>query len=666
MTFLLYWFLYLFKGAFARLQANLEKPSTPASAIYSEKYEAFRIQRSLKEHGVLPSELRSNEQLQKYGLDKSLTEPPKVLPKPSRGTVESKRGAFSKNRADTMPAPSTVIEEPSPQKNDMRYSSLDDSSIVTSKEGFTKQTLNTEDNKEFSAEIKSEVTAMQDVIARKKNEIVKGQRHLNETIEELERIKFELDSNKIAAFVEGDENDNIRNQTISEVIDVQPDNSYEKAPHAPADASAESCKKSILIENELVIEPTDSFELLSSESNKPSTELEDSPAKSVESAEQIDLSKVDDNPSTKTYEIQPETEFVNSVKEPFEVIDEPVKSIDLLNETDNLVSDLIESSGIIKPALQLFESSTEQVKSELLEESVVKPSSPIEFSDRIETVTQSIFSTHQENKSLSNENELEANTTYLPSDSVSEPNYITNLTQDSQELHESFVSEKILQENFSSHNADQELQEGKSHEITSSENNVQQTTGHSTGEESVTVAEIDVIAEKPFVLETQLFSTSSENAVQELTGHSTGEESATVAKIDVIAEKPFVLETLLLSTSSENTAQESTGHSTGEESVTAAEIGVLAEKSNELTEGLSPDHAETNVQLFTESNSFKSYTQEVTEYLDNTEQDTGAKEEHVSLCKNDLEDEIDGAAKIAINIEDVNNNTSAYTFDTAL
>ena len=620
----------------------------------------------MKEHGVLPSELRSNEQLQKYGLDKSLAEPPKVLPKPSRGTVESKRGAFSKNRADTMPAPSTVIEEPSPQKNDMRYSSLDDSSIVTSKEGFTKQTLNTEDNKELSAEIKSEVTAMQDVIARKKNEIVKGQRHLNETIEELERIKFDLDSNKIAAFVEGDENDNIHHQTISEVIDVQPDNSYEKAPHAPVDSSAESCKKSILIENELVIEPTDSSELLSSESNKPSTELEDSPAKSVESAEQIELSKVDDNPSTKTYEIQPETEFVNSVKEPFEVIDEPVKSIDLLNETDNLVSDLTESSGVIKPTLQLFESSTEQVKSELLEESVVKPLSPIEFSDRIETVTQSIFSTHQENKSLSNENELEANTTYLPSDSVSEPNYITNLTQGSQELHESFVSEKILQENFSSHNADQELQEGKSFEITSSENNVQQTTGHSTGEESVTVAEIDVIAEKPFVLETLLLSTSSENSVQESAGHSTGEESVTVAEIDVIAEKPFVLETLLLSTSSENSVQESAGYSTGEESVTAAEIGVLAEKSNELTEGLSPDHAETNVQLFTESNSFKSYTQEVTEYLDNTEQDTGAKEEHVLLCRNDLEDEIDGAAKIAINIEDVNNNTSAYTFDTAL
>ncbi|XP_057296031.1 neurobeachin-like [Hydractinia symbiolongicarpus] len=88
-------------GAFARLQASVQSGEEHKGGLYTSAYEAYRIKRSLKEHGVLPADLRGNQQLRKYSLDKEL--PPVVLPKPRRPSAEGKRDAFARNRSLTTP-----------------------------------------------------------------------------------------------------------------------------------------------------------------------------------------------------------------------------------------------------------------------------------------------------------------------------------------------------------------------------------------------------------------------------------------------------------------------------------------------------------------------------------------------------------------------------------
>ncbi|XP_002157907.2 uncharacterized protein LOC100208039 [Hydra vulgaris] len=302
-------------GAFARLQANLENPNTTTNSIYSEKYEAYRIQRSLKEHGVLPSELRSNEQLQKYGLDKM--EPPKVLPKPSRGSVENKRSAFSKNRSETMPSPSITTEESFYHKN-KSFGSLDNNDLIISEEHFTKLTPDTSEK-----ETQPETKATDDVFVCENNEIVNGQRQLNETIEELEKMSFELDSKKGGLFFEKVENEKIHSQVILE-----------------SDAIQQDGKK---VQDEVSGElPPDSVALSLSKPNQASNEIQ--------------FSKVSD-------ELNAQDVKADSVEFLYETVDNSVELINLQKDNEKSVTDLANSNSKTDQTVGIPNLPTEHIES---------------------------------------------------------------------------------------------------------------------------------------------------------------------------------------------------------------------------------------------------------------------------------------------------------------
>jgi len=206
-------------GAFARLQANLEKPDDgeKGSALYSEVYDAYRVKKALKEHGCLPKDIQQDSRVRKYSFDKA---PPVVLPKPRRPSADSKRDVFARNRSLTSPTTPTTsyFADDDIFHKDTRSPSLEgtkeevtiqhttddtpsalESSIAEANSSMTSQSQppsspkspfgNHEEIKKL--ESSHEVKVMKEEIIKEKHQQIESQRKLSETIDELESISFD-------------------------------------------------------------------------------------------------------------------------------------------------------------------------------------------------------------------------------------------------------------------------------------------------------------------------------------------------------------------------------------------------------------------------------------------------------------------------------------------
>jgi len=206
-------------GAFARLQANLEKPDDgeKGSALYSEVYDAYRVKKALKEHGCLPKDIQQDSRVRKYSFDKA---PPVVLPKPRRPSADSKRDVFARNRSLTSPTTPTTsyFADDDIFHKDTRSPSLEgtkeevtiqhttddtpsalESSITEANSSMTSQSQppsspkspfgNHEEIKKL--ESSHEVKVMKEEIIKEKHQQIESQRKLSETIDELESISFD-------------------------------------------------------------------------------------------------------------------------------------------------------------------------------------------------------------------------------------------------------------------------------------------------------------------------------------------------------------------------------------------------------------------------------------------------------------------------------------------
>jgi len=222
-------------GAFARLQRQIEAKEQNRD-LYQEAYENYKIKRSLKEHGVLPTEHRTDENLRKFsvGSDAIPSVAPIVLPKPvrrpswdpaapsatvRRSSVETKREDFSRNRSMTGPASPTspistsppLVYTPTPWKQSLddcfapnvnvRKGSRSDSASSGTTENTpkigdyavhgptaeTNKVVETNDKSEHDAEIDS----MKKEYLVRKNSIQQGQKELADTIAQLENLDIE-------------------------------------------------------------------------------------------------------------------------------------------------------------------------------------------------------------------------------------------------------------------------------------------------------------------------------------------------------------------------------------------------------------------------------------------------------------------------------------------